>query len=120
MSDRITILGLSGTGHHGVLPEERRDGQEFVVDLSLRLDMRAAAADDRLEETVDYSKVAAGVVAIIEGDAVDLIETLADRVATFCLGFDKVESVDVVVHKPQAPLGVPFSDLRVEIRRGRG
>jgi dihydroneopterin aldolase len=119
MQDVITLTGLSATGYHGVLPEERRDGQTFVVDVELGTDIRAAAAADDLALTIDYAQVAAAVIAIIEGDAVDLIETLAERLAAKCLEFPGVEQVRIVVHKPQAPVGVPFTDVTVTIERDR-
>jgi dihydroneopterin aldolase len=118
MADVIALLGLSGTGFHGVLPEERRNGQLFTVDVRLHTDIRAAAEADELALTVDYSQVAAGVVGIIEGEPVDLVETLAERIAALCLGFEGVRAVEVAVHKPQAPVGVPFDDVIVSITRG--
>ena len=117
MMDLITLRGISATGYHGVLPEERRDGQLFVVDVELGTDISAAAATDDLQETIDYAQVAAAAVAIIEGDAVDLIETLAERLATKCLTFTGVMWVRVTVHKPEAPVGVPFGDVTVTIER---
>jgi len=117
--DRIALSGLSATGHHGVFDFERREGQTFVVDVVLGVDTRAAAATDDLARTVDYGAVAAGVVAAIERDPVDLIETLAQRIADGCLAFDLVQAVEVVVHKPQAPVGVPFGDVTVTITRQR-
>ncbi|MDZ7578684.1 MAG: dihydroneopterin aldolase [Candidatus Nanopelagicales bacterium] len=117
--DRITISGIRAWGHHGVLPDERREGQSFVVDIELGLDTRAAAAADDLSETVDYGSVAGSVVAVIQGEPVHLIETLASRVADACLGYPLASEVKVTVHKPQAPLGVEFTDVSVTIARGR-
>lgn len=117
MQDLITLTGLSATGYHGVLPEERREGQLFVVDAELGTDIRAAAATDDLTQTIDYSQVAAAVVAIVTGDPVDLIETLAERLAAQCLTYPGVQRVRITVHKPQAPVGVPFSDVTVTIER---
>ncbi len=118
--DEIRLLGVSGTGRHGVLEHERRDGQVFVVDVVLGLDVRRAARTDTLADTVDYGQVAAGVLARIEGRPCDLIETLADRIAADVLADPRVESVEVTVHKPQAPVGVPFGDVQVVVRRQRG
>lgn len=117
--DRIRLAGIRATGFHGVLDHERRDGQEFTVDVVLRLDTRAAAATDDLSQTVDYSAVAAQVYALIVGEPVDLIETLAEQIAAAVLGHDRVAAVEVVVHKPHAPVGVVLSDVTVEIARTR-
>ena len=119
MSDWIELRGVSATGHHGVLPEERRDGQIFVVDVAMETDMAKAAAGDDLADTVDYSAVAADIVAIIEGEPADLIETVAERIASSCLTRDTVLRVKVTLHKPQAPVGVPFDDVAVRITRRR-
>ena len=117
--DRIAVLGVSGTGFHGVLDHERRDGQTFVVDVTLGTDTRPAARSDDLAHTVNYAEVAAAVLAVIEGPAYDLVETVAERVADACLAFAGVEAVEVVVHKPEAPVGVPFTDVTVTIVRAR-
>ncbi|MFN8125245.1 MAG: dihydroneopterin aldolase [Candidatus Nanopelagicales bacterium] len=117
MTDRILLRGLRARGFHGVLPEERRDGQEFIVDVELSSDTRAAAASDDLADTVDYAAVAAAVLEVVTGDPVDLIETLAQRIADTCLTFVGVDAVEVTVHKPEAPVGVPFTDVELRIRR---
>ncbi len=117
--DRIVLRGVRGFGHHGVLPEERRDGQEFVVDLELELPLSVAAATDRVTATVHYGELAEQVVAAIERDPVDLIETLADRIAGVALQDDRVQRVVVVVHKPAAPIPVPFGDVAVRVERRR-
>jgi dihydroneopterin aldolase len=117
--DRISVLGISGTGHHGVFEHEKRDGQTFVVDITLAADTRAAAASDDLARTVDYGAVAAAVLAVIEGPAYDLVETVAQQVADACLTFHGVQAVEVVVHKPEAPVGVPFRDVVITIVRHR-
>ena len=119
MSDHICVHGLRAFGFHGVLPEERRDGQAFVVDLDVELDLRVAAETDSLEATVDYSGLAARAVQIVESDPVDLIETVASRIADMVLADARVNAVSVTVHKPQAPVGVPFSDVSVLLRRSR-
>ncbi len=119
MFDRIEIMGLSGIGYHGVFDHERREGQEFRVDVTLHVDMARAAASDELADTVDYGTIATEVHAIITGDPVDLIETLASRIADTCLAHDDVLGVEVAVHKPQAPITVPFDDVVVRITRRR-
>jgi len=119
-TDRISLLGLRASGRHGVLDHERRDGQEFVVDAVLWLDTRAAAAADDLSLTVDYGAVADRLAAVVSGEPVALIETLAGRLAAACLAADRaVREVEITVHKPHAPVSVPFRDVTVTIRRSR-
>ncbi|NHN44444.1 dihydroneopterin aldolase [Chryseoglobus frigidaquae] len=117
--DRITLSGLRAFAHHGVFDHERRDGQEFVIDVVAHLDLRGAAANDELAATVHYGELAEQVVAAVETDPVDLIETVAERVAAVVLAHAAVWQTTVTVHKPQAPITVPFSDVSVTIVRGR-
>jgi dihydroneopterin aldolase len=117
--DRISVTGISAHGYHGVLDFERRVGQLFIVDIDLGVDTRAAATSDDLTLTVNYASVAADVVALITGEPNDLIETLAQQIADACLVYERVQHVIVVVHKPQAPVGVPFTDVSVRIERAR-
>jgi dihydroneopterin aldolase len=119
-TDRISLLGLRVFGRHGVLDHERRDGQEFVVDAVFWLDTRPAAAADDLDKTVDYAAVATRLAAIVSGEPVSLIETLADRLATACLATaEAAREVEITVHKPHAPLVQSFGDVTVTIRRSR-
>jgi dihydroneopterin aldolase len=117
--DRVELLGLRARGRHGVLTHERALGQDFVVDVVLHLDTRPAAAADDLTLTVDYGTLAEGVVAVVAGEPVDLIETLAQRIADVALAPAAVHAVDVRVHKPQAPVSVPVDDVVVAIHRER-
>ncbi|MEU8543984.1 dihydroneopterin aldolase [Streptomyces sp. NPDC048717] len=117
--DRVALRGLKARGHHGVFPKEREEGQTFIVDVTLCLDTRPAAADDDLTKTVHYGIVAEEVVDIVQGDPVDLVETLAERIAEQCLKHAVVQEVEVVVHKPDAPITVPFDDVTVTITRSR-
>lgn len=119
MADVIRIRGIRGIGHHGVFEHERRDGQEFVVDVDLQVDTRAAAVSDDLANTVDYGLVAVAVHDLIVGEPVDLIETLAERIADACLSSGAVDEVTVTVHKPHAPIPVPFDDVELRIVRAR-
>lgn len=123
MSDAIRVAGISARGFHGVFPEEKRDGQQFVVDVALEADLTAAGESDDLADTVNYAEVAAMVVERIEGPSFDLIERLAAVIAEDVLGSDLsallVDAVVVTVHKPQAPVGVPFGDVTVTVRRER-
>ncbi len=118
-ADRIALRGIRATGFHGVLADERAAGQEFVVDLDVVLDLAPAGRSDDLSATVDYGALAAAVAAAVERDPVDLIETLAERIATVALDDERVESVTVTVHKPSAPIAVPFEDVAVTITRSR-
>jgi 7,8-dihydroneopterin aldolase/epimerase/oxygenase len=118
--DRISLTGVRARGFHGVFDAERQDGQEFRVDVILGvLSISQAAQTDDLRHTVDYGGVAQAVVEVIEGPAVDLIETLAVAIADRCLALDHVRAVKVTVHKPHAPIGVPFDDVSVSITRAR-
>ncbi|MFG2681839.1 dihydroneopterin aldolase [Streptomyces sp. NPDC048392] len=117
--DRVALRGLKARGHHGVFPREREDGQTFLVDIVLGLDTRPAAADDDLAKTVHYGIVAEEVVAVVGGEPVNLVETLAERIAQVCLKHEGVEEVEVCVHKPDAPITVPFDDVTVTIVRSR-
>jgi len=116
--DRICVTGIRGTGYHGVLERERIEGQEFSVDVTLNVDTHAVAASDDLADTVDYSTVAEAIHAFIVGPPMALIETLAVRIADRCMEFPGVRGVSVTVHKPQAPIAVPFDDVSVTIERG--
>jgi 7,8-dihydroneopterin aldolase/epimerase/oxygenase len=119
-TDRISLLGLRAFGRHGVLDHERRDGQEFVVDAVLWTDTRPAAAADDLGLTVDYAAVAGRLAAVVSGEPVALIETLAGRLAAACLAASQaVREVEITVHKPHAPLVQSFGDVTVTIRRSR-
>lgn len=120
MNDEIALTGLTVFGRHGVYDHERRDGQEFTVDLRLRLSLAAAAASDDVRDTVHYGELAERVGAIVGGDPVDLIETLAERIATAALADERVDAVTVTVHKPHAPIALAFSDVSVTIHRERG
>jgi 7,8-dihydroneopterin aldolase/epimerase/oxygenase len=119
MTDRIALTGLAGRGRHGVYDHERGESHPFVVDLVIETDTGAAAKSDDVADTVDYGLIASTAIAIVEGEPVDLIETLAQRIADACLVEPKVERVQVTVHKPDAPLAVPFDDVAVTIERSR-
>ena len=119
VSDRITLTGLRVRGYHGVHDFEREQGQDFVVDVEVELDTRAAARNDDLGSTVDYGEIAQKVAAIVEGEPVKLLETLAGRLARACMSHPRVHACSVTVHKPQAPIGLTFDDVSVTIRRTR-
>jgi 7,8-dihydroneopterin aldolase/epimerase/oxygenase len=118
-ADRLALKGLRAVGHHGVLEQERRDGQEFVVDVEIGLDTRRAASGDDLAATVHYGVLAERLHDAISSEPVDLIETLAQRLADICLAEPPVDWVDVTVHKPHAPIQVAFDDVSLTIHRSR-
>jgi dihydroneopterin aldolase len=118
-ADTVRLVGLRARGRHGCLPAERDLGQEFVVDVTLFLDTVPAAVRDDLGKTVDYGELAVRLAGIVEGEPVNLIETLAHRLAAACLADEIVEEVEVAVHKPAAPIPVPFGDVVVTVRRRR-
>ncbi|MEO6703097.1 MAG: dihydroneopterin aldolase [Jatrophihabitantaceae bacterium] len=120
MTDRIRLTGLTVRGRHGVFDFERRDGQDFVVDVELEMDTRPAARSDDLTDTVHYGELAEALAAVITGEPVNLLETLADRLAEVCLADHRVAAVSVTVHKPQAPIPLSFGDVAVSIRRTAG
>jgi len=119
MPDLITLRGLAAHGFHGVYPQERADGQEFVVDAVLELDLRAAAASDDVSDTVHYGELAGRLVDVLTGEPVNLIETLAERLVAVCLADARVAAATVTVHKPQAPIPHEFADVAVTVRRTR-
>jgi 7,8-dihydroneopterin aldolase/epimerase/oxygenase len=118
-ADRLAVLGIEAFGHHGVLDFERREGQIFRVDLVLGVDTRLAARSDDLQDTVDYGTLVAAVKKVVENDPVDLIETLAQRIAGVCLSDGRVQWAEVTVHKPDAPIEATFNDVALTITRSR-
>ena len=119
MSDRISLHGLRVRGHHGVFDFERRDGQDFVVDVDLELSLAPAAASDDVTDTVHYGELAGRLAEVVAGEPVNLIETLAERLASVCLADARVTAATVTVHKPQAPIPHQFADVAVTVRRAR-
>ncbi|HEX6873052.1 MAG TPA: dihydroneopterin aldolase [Micromonosporaceae bacterium] len=120
MSDQITLTGLRVRGHHGVFDFEREQGQDFVVDVVLELDLSGAAGTDDVADTVHYGDLAQRLVDIVAGAPVNLLETLAARLVDACLDDSRVGAATVTVHKPQAPIPHPFTDVAVTLRRERG
>lgn len=117
--DRILLTGISAEGFHGVFEHERRDGQIFVVDAVLSVDLTAAGNSDALTDTVHYGELAQAIADDIAGPPLNLIEALAQRIAHTCLADARVTEATVTVHKPQAPVPVPFSDVAVTVTRRR-
>jgi len=117
--DRIVLSGLTVRGNHGVFDFERRDGQDFVVDVALDIDTGTAAATDDIADTIHYGELAEALAAVIAGEPVNLLETLAARLADVCLADRRVHAATVTVHKPRAPIALTFGDVAVTIRRLR-
>lgn len=117
--DRIELRGLRVRGHHGVFDHERRDGQDFVLDVVLWADLARAGATDDLADTVDYGALAETVAAVVAGPPRDLIETVAGEVAERVLADARVEAVEVTLHKPRAPIARAFDDVAVVVVRRR-
>jgi dihydroneopterin aldolase len=115
--DRLAVTGIEAYGHHGVLAAERRDGQLFSADIALHLDTRGAARSDDLRDTVDYGTLVGRVKRAIESDPVDLVETLAQRLADICLEDPRVRRAEVTLHKPGAPIEATFTDVTLTIVR---
>lgn len=116
MTDEIRLRGLRAFAHHGVFEHERENGQEFIIDLDVRVPLGNLADD--IDKTINYGTLAEDVVASVASEPVDLIETVAERVAAVVLGLG-AESVRVELHKPSAPISVPFDDVSVVIERTR-
>ena len=117
--DRLTLTGLRAHAFHGVFEHERVNGQPFVIDVVVHLSLAEAGGSDRLAETIHYGELAEAVVGAVERDPVDLIETVAERIASLVLEQPRAELVEVTVHKPSAPITVPFDDVSVTIIRSR-
>lgn len=117
--DRITLSGVTAIGHHGVFEREKSDGQPFIIDAVLFTDVRPASAKDELAKTANYADVAEAIKAMITGEPFDLIETLAERTAQKLLDGFPADAVEITVHKPKAPIQVPFGDVSVSVYRER-
>ncbi|ANI42313.1 dihydroneopterin aldolase [Mycolicibacterium vaccae] len=119
MADRIELRGLKVRGNHGVFDHERRDGQDFIVDITVWVDLAAAAASDDLADTLDYGVLAQRAADVVAGPARQLIETVAAEIAEDVMRDERVHAVEVVVHKPSAPIPLQFDDVAVIARRSR-
>lgn len=119
MADRIELRGLKVRGHHGVFDHERRDGQDFIIDITVWVDLAAAAATDDLADTVDYGALATRAAEIVGGPPRNLIETVSAEIAEDVMSDERIHAVEVVVHKPSAPIPLAFDDVAVVARRSR-
>lgn len=119
MADRIELRGLKVRGNHGVFDHERRDGQDFIIDITVWVDLAAAAATDDLADTVDYGGLAQRAADIVGGPPRNLIETVSAEIAEDVMTDERIHAVEVVVHKPSAPIPLAFDDVAVVARRSR-
>ncbi|MEP9394742.1 dihydroneopterin aldolase [Gordonia sp. VNQ95] len=119
MADRIELRGLRVRGNHGVFDHERSDGQDFIIDITLWLELRIAAASDDLADTVDYGALAQRAHDVVAGTPRNLIETVGAEIADDIMGDERIHAAEVVVHKPSAPIPLTFDDVAVVTRRSR-
>lgn len=119
MTDRIVLTGLRVFGRHGVLDHERTDGQDFVVDITVWMDLDGAARTDDLADTMDYDALAHRAAAIVGGPPCKLIETVAGKIADDVMTDERAHAVEVTIHKPAAPIELAFADIAVVARRSR-
>jgi len=119
MADRIELRGLTVRGNHGVFEHERRDGQDFIIDITVWIDLAAAAASDDLADTLDYGVLAQRAADIVAGPPRQLIEAVAGEIADDVMRDERAHAVEVVVHKPSAPIPLQFNDVAVTARRSR-
>jgi dihydroneopterin aldolase len=119
MADRIELRGLTVHGRHGVYEFERINGQEFVVDIVVWIDLAEAGAADDLAATYDYEALSRQAADVVAGPPHNLIETVGAKIADSVMADERVHAVEVTVHKPHAPIGRQFSDVAVVVRRSR-
>lgn len=119
MSSRRVIIALKGLGamaNHGVYDFERTQEQRFSADVVMWVE--TAGATDDIAATVSYADIADETMAVLTGNPVDLIETLAETIASRVMSHEGVVGTEVTVHKPDAPIDHPFSDVSVTVRAG--
>jgi dihydroneopterin aldolase len=119
VTDRIVLTGLRVRGRHGCFEHERRDGQDFIVDVTVWIDLDTAARTDKLADTLDYGALAMRVAEIVGGPPRDLIEVVATEVAEDVMTDARVHAAEVTIHKPSAPIPLTFADVAVTVRRSR-
>ncbi len=119
MTDRIDISGIEILARHGLFEQERANPQRFLVDVTLFTDHRAAGDSDEINDTVDYGETASKIHDLVAGESHQLLERLASRLAAMLIEDDRVSRVVVTVHKPEAPIPVPFGDVSVTVDRSR-
>ena len=119
LNDSIRITGLELFGYHGVYDHEKQNGQRFLVDLAVWIDTENASVSDDLSQTLDYGELVKAVAAEVQGESVDLIEKLAAKVLDVVWRFEEALAAEVTVHKPEAPVGFPVTDISVTLKRER-
>ncbi len=119
LNDSIRITGLELFGYHGVYDHEKQNGQRFLVDLVVWIDTDNASVSDDLSQTLDYGELVKAVATEVQGESVDLIEKLAAKVLGVVWRFEDALAAEVTVHKPEAPVGFPVSDISVTLKRER-
>ena len=120
MSDRIFIQGLTLHAHHGVGDDEGRIGQQFLLDLTLELDLSAASHSDKLADTISYADVVDVASAAFRTKRFRLVEAAGGAVADAVLAkFPRIRALTVTVHKPHAPIAAVFADVGVTLKRTR-
>lgn len=117
--DSMRLTGLRVFAHHGVFDFERENGQEFIIDIEIMLDLAVAAHSDDVLDTIHYGELAESIAAAVAADPVNLIEKVAQRVADLVLAYPLAASTTVTIHKPSAPISIPFADVSVSVSRTR-
>ena len=118
--DKIIINGLEVYAYHGVNPEEKADGQNFIINAELFVDLSAPCETDELNDTVNYSKVIKLITRIMTSEKYNLIEHAAQKTADGLLAeFDRIQKVKLTLKKPDAPIKADFNFVAVEIERER-
>lgn len=117
--DQIEIRGLRVFAHHGVLPHEKRDGQTFVIDLTVSVDLSGPAKSDDLTQTIHYGELAEQVAAEAASTRFDLIERLAGHLLDLVMADHRVEESQIRIAKPDAPIDAEVDEVAVVLRRTR-
>jgi 7,8-dihydroneopterin aldolase/epimerase/oxygenase len=116
--DKIFVKGMSFYGYHGLYPEENKLGQRYTVSLTIELDLSKAGETDQMEDSIDYGQIYEITKQIVEGEAKNLVEAVAEDIAQALLAqFPKMEAITVHVSKPGAPIPGNFETVAVEIHR---
>lgn len=118
--DKIIVRNLKLFCYHGVNPEEKQDGQNFVFDIEAKVDLSLPCTTDNVDDTVSYAKIIKTVRRVAQSEKNDLIERVAQRIVDEIFSeFDKVSSLIVTVKKPEAPIKADFDYVAVSIERSR-
>ncbi len=118
--DKILVRNLKIFAYHGVNPEEKTDGQNFVFDIDAYVDISVPCISDNVEDTVSYAKIIKETVRIFTSQKDDLLERAAQRVADGLFeSFEKIQSLRILLKKPEAPIKADFEYVGVEIFRER-